>query len=138
MTSQLRESYANLEQKVEERTRELSETLQQQTATGEILSVISSSPTDTQPVFDAIVRSSVKLCDGIFGAVYLLRGGLVHLGAHHNFSPALLEGLRQVLPAPPTRNLGAGRAILTQAVVHIPDRSHGASQRALRPDASRG
>ena len=121
MTSQLRESYSNLEQKVEERTRELSETLQQQTATGEILSVISSSPTDTQPVFDAIVRSSVKLCDGLFGAVYLLRDGLVHLGAHHNFSPALLEGLRQVLPAPPTRALGAGRAILTQAVVHIPD-----------------
>jgi signal transduction histidine kinase len=72
-------------------------------------------------VFDAIVRSSVKLCDGVFGAVYLLRDGLVHLVAHHNFSPKTLEALSQVFPAPPTPALGAGRAILTQAVVHIPD-----------------
>jgi signal transduction histidine kinase len=106
---------------LELRNSDLGEALEQQTATGEILSVISSSPTNTQPVFDAIVRSSVKLCDGVAGAVYLLRDGLVHLVAHHNFNPAVLETLRQMLPAPPTPALGAGRAILTQAVVHIPD-----------------
>jgi signal transduction histidine kinase len=67
------------------------------------------------------VRSSVKLCDGLFGAVYLLRDGLVHLVAHHNFSPEALEAARQQFPAPPTPAIGAGRALLTQAVVHIPD-----------------
>ncbi|MDO8479108.1 MAG: GAF domain-containing protein [Candidatus Rokubacteria bacterium] len=106
---------------LESRNSDLGEALEQQTATGEILSVISSSPTNTQPVFDAIVRSSVKLCDGLFGAVYLLRDGLVHLIAHHNFSPEALEAVRQIFPAPPTAAIGAGRALLTQAVVHIPD-----------------
>jgi signal transduction histidine kinase len=106
---------------LESRNSDLGEALEQQTATGEILSVISSSPTNTQPVFDAIVRSSVKLCDALFGAVYLLRDGLVHLVAHHNFSPEALEAARQTFPAPPTPAIGAGRALLTQAVVHIPD-----------------
>ncbi len=106
---------------LESRNSDLGEALEQQTATGEILSVISSSPTNTQPVFDAIVRSSVKLCDGLFGAVYLLREGLVHLVAHHNFSPEALEAARQTFPAPPTPAIGAGRALLTQTVVHIPD-----------------
>ena len=58
MTGRLRESYANLEQKVEDRTRELTESLEQQTATSEILRVISSSPTDLRPVLDTVVRAA--------------------------------------------------------------------------------
>jgi signal transduction histidine kinase len=106
---------------LESRNSDLGEALEQQTATGEILSVISSSPTNTQPVFDAIVRSSVKLCDGLFGAVFLLRDGLVHMVAHHNLPPEALEATRQIFPGPPSPDVGAGRAILTQSVVHIPD-----------------
>ncbi|MBI3919078.1 MAG: HAMP domain-containing protein, partial [Betaproteobacteria bacterium] len=80
-TTQLQESYASLEAKVEARTRELAsanagltETLEQQTATAEILRVISSSPTDTQPVFDAIVKSGVHLFGGMNVSLRLVKG----------------------------------------------------------------
>src|SRR5262245_59529725 len=63
---------------------ELSDALEQQTATGEILQVISSSPSDAQPVFDAIVESVVRLCDGISATVYRFDGDLIHLVAHHH------------------------------------------------------
>src|SRR6266478_2124439 len=55
---------------LEARNREVTEALDQKTATSEILGVISSSPTDVQPVFDTIVRSAVRLCDGLFSALY--------------------------------------------------------------------
>src|SRR5581483_915794 len=81
--ARLEESYATLEQKVEARTRELAaanagltEALEQQTATGEILRVISSSPTDVQPVFDAIVRSAVRLCEADISVVSRFDGTL--------------------------------------------------------------
>ena len=70
MAGALQESYATLEHKVEDRTRDLSEALEQQTATSEILRVISSSPTDIQPVFEAIVRSAVRLCGGLFAIAF--------------------------------------------------------------------
>ena len=56
---------------------ETKEALEQQTATAEILRVIASSPTDVQPVFDAIVRSAGRLCDGWFGGIYRYDGELV-------------------------------------------------------------
>ena len=58
---------------------QVTEALEQQTATAEILRVISSSPTDVQPVFDTIVSSAVRLCDGLFGALYRFDGELLHL-----------------------------------------------------------
>jgi len=91
------------------------------TATGEILRVISSSPTDVQPVFDTIVRSAVRLCDGLFSALYQFDGELIHQGAQHNYTPEALEEVRRIFPMRPTRALGVGRAILDRAVVHIPD-----------------
>ena len=125
---QLEESYANLEGKVEARTRELAdanagltESLEQQTATSEILRVISSSPTDVQPVFDAIVASAVRLCGARMGALYPFDGELVHLVAHHNYSPEVLEILRRRYPRPPQPDHASGRAILTRAVVQIED-----------------
>jgi GAF domain-containing protein len=100
---------------------QVTESLEQQTATGEILRVIASSPTDAQPVFDAIVRNSVSLCHGTFSALYQLDGGLLHLVAEHNFSPAALEAAHRAYPAPLNRQLSAPRAILDRAVVHISD-----------------
>jgi len=91
------------------------------TATSEILRVISSSPTDVQPVFDTIVRSAVRLCDGLFSALYQFDGEQLHQVAQHNFTPEALEEVRRISPVRPTRALGGGRAILERAVVHIPD-----------------
>jgi hypothetical protein len=67
--------------------RELSEAREQLAATSEILRVISSSPTDVQPVFDTIVRSAVRLCDGVIGAVNTFDGELTHVVVVHNFTP---------------------------------------------------
>src|SRR5262249_14084641 len=100
---------------------ETKEALDQQTATSEILKVISSSPTDVQPVFDTIVSSVVRLCDGLFSALFQFDGELLHLVAHHNYTREALDAAHRVFPARPTRAFGAGRAILERAVVQIPD-----------------
>src|SRR5207302_5594275 len=92
------------------RNREVTEALEQQTATSEILRVISQSQTDVQPVFDTIVRSAVKLCDGLFSSLFRFDGELIHLIAQHNFTLEALEAAHRVYPAPPTRALLTGRA----------------------------
>jgi signal transduction histidine kinase len=121
MTSQLRESYANLEQKVEERTRELSKSLEQQTATSEILRVISSSPTDAQPVFDVIVESAIRLCGARYGRLYRYDGETIHLVASHGLSQSGLGQVQRVFPRPAADDTIAGRAIVTREPVYIRD-----------------
>src|SRR5262245_58104720 len=97
------------------------EAQEQQAASAEILRIISSSPTDAQPVFDTIVRSAVRLCDGLYSALHPFDGELIHLVAQHNFTPEALEAAHRIFPARPTRALLPGRAILERAVVEIPD-----------------
>ena len=74
MTGKLRESYAGLERKVDERTRELKNSLEQQTAISEILRVISSSPTDVQPVLQAVAERAAHLCGAPYARVMLIDG----------------------------------------------------------------
>ncbi len=112
---------ARLFKELEARNRDLTEALEQQTATSEILRVISQSQSDVQPVFDTIVRSAVRLCDGLFSALFQFDGELIHQVAQHNFTPEALEVVRRVYPAHPSRAHGSARAILERAVVHIPD-----------------
>ena len=69
MAAKLQASYAGLEQKVEERTRELTEALAEQTATSEILQAISASPTNTKPVFETIVANAARLCEANFAVL---------------------------------------------------------------------
>jgi signal transduction histidine kinase len=123
--AQLQESYANLEQKVEARTRELSEALEQQTATSEILRVISGSPTDVQPVFDAIVRSAVRLSGGALGGVHRFDGELIHVSAHYNWRPEALREADRIFPAS-VRSVDnvLSRAILSRTIVHVRDTEH--------------
>jgi GAF domain-containing protein/CheY-like chemotaxis protein len=99
----------------------LTEALEQQTATAEILKVISSSPTDVQPVFATIVRSAVQLSGAGRGALYRFDGELLHLVAHHNQSPEALATLQQAYPMRPSRAQASGRAILSRRVTEIQD-----------------
>src|SRR5215831_18081729 len=89
--------------------RELAEAREQQEATSEILRVISSSPTDVQPVFDAIVRSAVRLCNGVIGAVNTFDGELTHAVAVHNYTPEALAAMQRMYPMRPGRHQLTGR-----------------------------
>src|ERR1700730_13188369 len=80
-------SAADLQEQLDRQTRELVDAREQQAATTEILRVISSSPTDVQPVFDTVVRSAVRLCDGLIGALNTFDGELMQVGAVHNYTP---------------------------------------------------
>jgi GAF domain-containing protein len=92
------------------------------TATSAILQVISSSPTDVQPVFNAIVENAARLCDGVFSTLISFDGELMRLEAAHNWTSEAFDHLsRRILPAPPNRALPAGRAILGRTVIHLPD-----------------
>jgi len=108
-------------EEVQARTRELSEALEHQTATSEVLNIITRSPTDAQPVFDAIVQSAARLCEAVFSLVFLYDGDLLRLAATHNFTPEVLKKLFQTYPKRPDRSVLAGRAVLDGRIAHVPD-----------------
>ena len=112
---------ARLLNELRQRTDDLSESLEQQTATSEVLAVISGSVTDAQPVFDMIADSAAKLCDAQFCFVYRFDGQLLHFVAHRSVAPEVLELNRRNYPAPPNRATVASRAILERSVVQVPD-----------------
>src|SRR5262249_44293675 len=100
---------------------QVSESLEQQTATSEILRVISSSPTDLQPVFDAIVESAARLCQAAFGTLHQFDGQALTFEAQHGMPEAQLEPARHSFPQPAGRHRAAGRAVLDRRVAHIHD-----------------
>jgi two-component system, NtrC family, sensor kinase len=106
---------------LEARNREVTETLEQQTATAEILQVIASSPTDVQPVFDVIAESSARLCGAVHASVFRFDGSLIHLMAFNNWSSEVLVGIREAFPRPLGRGSLTARAIVTGSVRHVPD-----------------
>ena len=106
---------------VQARTRELTQSLEYQTATGDILRVISASPTNVQPVFDTIAESAVRLCGGQFSFVLRFDGELLHFASGHGLSAEGLEAYQRMLPRPANVDTASGRAILRRAVSQIPD-----------------
>ncbi len=104
----------------QERTRELTESLEQQTATSEVLQVISSSPGDLQPVFASMLENAVRICDAKFGNIHRWDGDALHLMATHNTPPAFAEYRRRSLWRPDPTN-AVGRTIATKTVVQIAD-----------------
>ena len=113
MTAQLSESYAGLERKVEERTAEVTEALEYQTAISDVLRVISESQVDVTPVFEAIMESAMRLFGVSISAVFRYDGQLVHLVATRGWSEAAIEDARRHYPAPPHLGMMSGRLILS-------------------------
>ena len=118
-----------------QRTDDLSESLEQQTATSDVLRVISSSPTNVQPVFDAIAESAVRLCDGQFSFVVRFDGKVMDFASCCGLSAEGLDAFQSILPMPASEHTAAGRAVVRRAVVEIPDveadPSYGAQGRGL-------
>jgi len=86
---------ARLLNELRQRTADLSESLEQQTATSEVLQAISSSPSDLQPVFEIMLQNAVRICDAKFGNIYRWDGNALHVVATHNTPPAFAEVLRR-------------------------------------------
>ncbi len=103
------------------RNRDLTVALEQQTATSEILRVISQSQTDVQPVFDTIAGAALKLCAASSANVFRFDGELIHLAAFVNLNAEYGEELRRLFPRPRSRDTAVTRAILTGRVVEVPD-----------------
>src|SRR5262245_4625471 len=82
-------SNADLQEQLDTRTRELDEALERQTATSEVLRVISSSPSDLKPVFETILANATRLCGAKFGLVNLSDGDVLRIAAVYNVPPAL-------------------------------------------------
>ncbi len=103
---------------LEARNRQLTEALEQQTATSEILGVIASSPTDIQPVLDAVAESAARLCDCVDAQIYRVEGNIQRKVASHGIvSPVLAVGESR----PISRGSVSGRAIVDRRPVHIHD-----------------
>ena len=104
-----------------QRSRELSESLEQQTATSEVLEVVSRSPGDLEPVFAAMLENAVRICDAKFGNIHRWDGDTAHLVATHKTPPAFAEARRRLSAFRPGPNTGIGRMVATKTVTQIVD-----------------
>src|SRR5215472_13047300 len=109
-----------LEQKLEARTRELAEAREQQTATSEVLRVISSSPGELEPVFQAMLANAVRICEARFGNLYLHEHGALRFVAGHNVPRAFAEARRRG-PFRPAPGSAFGKLIRTKQTVQAAD-----------------
>ena len=121
MGARLQESYADLEKKVEQRTTELSESLEHQTATSEVLQVISRSPGDLNPVFHTILVSAIRICDAQFGLLLLFEDGGFRCASMQNLPPAFAETFSRAPVIRPPADDPLGRLASTRQVIHVAD-----------------
>ncbi len=103
-----------------QRTDDLSESLEQQTATSEVLQVISSSPGELETVFEAMLANATRICGAKFGTLYLYDGDAFHAAAFHNAPPAFIQE-RKRAPLYPGPNTSLGLAARTKQVAQIVD-----------------
>jgi GAF domain-containing protein len=115
------ESATDLESRLAQALRELSEAREQQMATSEVLRVISSSPGELEPVFEAMLANAVRICEAKFGALYLCEGKGFRTVALHGAPPALAEARRREPVIRPAPNTALGRAVAIKQTVQIAD-----------------
>ena len=121
MSAQLRESYTGLERTVLQRTEELTESLDYQTAISGVLRVISQSPNDVSPVFETIMDSARQLLGACSAAVFRYDGRNVHMVATRGWSEQAIADARRLYPAPPNPQILSGRTILSGKVQVVTD-----------------
>ena len=126
---------ARLFNEVQARTRELSESLEQQTATSDVLKVISSSPGELEPVFQAMLENATRICEAKFGTLYRYDGGAFHPVTFHKVPSSLADFLRQRGPFVPPAGIPLERLLRTKKVIHTIDQ---ASDQVLTPSAKLG
>jgi GAF domain len=128
-------SLIKLKKQLEERTRELAEAREQQTATSEVLGVISSSPGELGPVFQTMLENATRICGAKFGILFRYEGGVFHPAAMTNVPPAFAEFLDQQGSFAPVRGRLFGRLAETKKIIHVVDR---ATERTPSPSARYG
>jgi len=116
MTASLRDADATLERKLDLRTRELANALEQQSAISEILQVISSSPTDVAPVLHAVAQRAARLCDAPYARVMVIEGDRLRPMADYSIEPVFSGN-----PVPLSRTSVTGRAVTDRTTVHVAD-----------------
>ena len=121
MAVKLQESYSDLEQKVEDRTHELTQALDQQTATSEVLRVISSSPGELHPVFEAMLQNAVRICDAKFGNLWVREGDKFRVVAIHGAPQDYRDCLFSDPLVSPDPQSAMGRVASTGHVLQIDD-----------------
>ena len=109
---------ARLLNELRQRTTDLTESLEQQTATSEVLQVISGSPGDLQPVFATMLENAARICDAKFGNIYRWDGDALHLVATHNTPPAFVEYCRR---SPNVTGPAANRMVSIKTAIHVAD-----------------
>jgi GAF domain-containing protein len=105
---------------LQERNRDLSEALEQQTATSEVLKVISRSTFDLQPVLDTLIENATRLCDAEHGSIHRVDREMLPLAASYGHTPELHDFIKRNPPRVGQEAI-SGRAVLERRVVHVPD-----------------
>jgi GAF domain-containing protein len=112
---------ARLLTELRQRTNDLSEALEQQTASSDVLGVISSSPGELQAVFDIILKNANRLCDAKFSALFIYENGLIRVPSHVDLPPLLAEHFHKRNNQPPIPGTAIETLIRTKRLIHIPD-----------------
>ena len=111
---------ARLLNELRERTADLSDALERQTATSEVLQVISTSPSDLEPVFEAMLDNAVRICDVKFGSIYRWTGGALKAVATRNAPAAYAEARKRLIVSIPQDD-PMDRVLTTKSIVHVTD-----------------